>query len=84
MFDADALTGAVVGFEPDMVMYQLTDLPDRVDQIPEHRDRNNRIRTEGTRNLIAAARAAGADRFIAQSVAWLPLGGEQAVKDHEQ
>ena len=84
VFDADALTGAVVGFEPDMVMYQLTDLPDRVDQIPEHRDRNNRIRTEGTRNLIAAARAAGADRFIAQSVAWLPLGGEQAVKDHEQ
>jgi UDP-glucose 4-epimerase len=84
VFDADALREAVAAFEPDMVMHQLTDLPDRADQISGHRDRNNRIRIEGTRNLIAAARAAGADRFMAQSVAWLPRGGEQAVKDHER
>jgi nucleoside-diphosphate-sugar epimerase len=84
VFDADSLTGAVVGFAPDMVMHQLTDLPDRADRISEHRERNNRIRTEGTRNLIAAARTAGATRFIAQSVAWLPSGGEQAVSDHER
>jgi nucleoside-diphosphate-sugar epimerase len=36
---------------------------------------NARIRDEGTANLIAAARAAGAGRFLAQSIAFLPGGG---------
>ncbi|HWI36231.1 MAG TPA: hypothetical protein VNU64_07245 [Burkholderiales bacterium] len=36
--------------------------------------RNARIRIEGTKNLIAAALAAGARRFIAQSIAWEPQG----------
>jgi hypothetical protein len=38
-------------------------------------ERNNRIGTQGTRNLIAAARAAGAGRFFAQSIGqhrWSP------------
>jgi hypothetical protein len=44
--------------------------------------RNDRIRTEGTRNLIAAAKAAGADRFVAQSIAWEPR--RPSVDDHER
>jgi nucleoside-diphosphate-sugar epimerase len=47
-------------------------------------DRNNRIRTEGTRNLIAAAKAAEAERFIAQSISWEPPAGGDAVHQHER
>lgn len=84
VFDAAALTEGVVRFGPDLVMHQLTDLPDAVDQIPAYAPRNNRIRTEGTRNLLAAARAAGASRFIAQSIAWTPPAGGEAVAEHER
>jgi hypothetical protein len=84
VYDAEALTDAVVGFAPDMVMHQLTDLPDRADEIDAFRERNNRIRGEGTRNLIAAARAAGASRFLAQSIAWRPAGGEQTIVEFER
>lgn len=65
-------------------MHQLTDLPDQLDRIPEFAERNNRIRTEGTRNLLAAAREAGARRFLAQSIAWNPPAGGEAVAEHER
>jgi uncharacterized protein YbjT (DUF2867 family) len=84
VFDARSLTDAVVAFDPDLVMHQLTDLPDTADQIPEYAERNNRIRTEGTRNLIAAAKAAGAERFLAQSIAWRPPAGGESLERHEQ
>jgi nucleoside-diphosphate-sugar epimerase len=84
VFDAAAVTEAVGAFAPALVMDQLTDLPDRVDQIPMFRERNNRIRTEGTRNLIDAARAAQVPRFIAQSISWEPPGGAEAVHEHER
>jgi nucleoside-diphosphate-sugar epimerase len=84
VFDADRLDEAVRGFRPEMVMHQLTDLPDAADQIPEFAARNNRIRTEGTRNLLAAAGQAEASRFIAQSIAWTPPAGGEAVAEHER
>ena len=63
VFDAGALVDAVVGFAPDLVMHQLTDLPDHLDHL-DHLDQigddascKNRIRTEGTRNLLAAGTA---------------------------
>lgn len=84
VFDADSLTAAVIAFGPELVMHQLTDLPDERERIGEYRDRNNRMRIEGTRNLIAAARAAGAPRFIAQSIAWRPPAGGEAVEEHER
>jgi hypothetical protein len=79
------LAGAtgVIGVAPDAVLHELTDLPDRGDQIPEFADRNDRIRTEGTRNLIAAARAAGARHLLAQSIAWRPPGRGRSLDDHE-
>jgi hypothetical protein len=67
-----------------MVMHQLTDLPDSVEQLAEFWARNDRIRTEGTRNLLAAATAAGARRFLAQSIAWRPPGRGEVVDEHEQ
>lgn len=78
VYDADALRAAVVAFGPELVMHQLTDLPDDVAQLPEFASRNDRIRREGTRNLLDAAAAAGADRFLAQSIAW-ELPGERGV-----
>lgn len=70
VFDADALGKAVTGFAPDAVYHQLTDLPDALAELAEFGARNDRIRTEGTRNLLAAAAAAETERFIAQSVSW--------------
>lgn len=83
VFDAPALDRAVLEFAPQAVIHQLTDLPEQLDQIPEYAPRNNRIRTEGTRNLVAAARAAGASQFLAQSIAWTPPSGGEAVREHE-
>jgi nucleoside-diphosphate-sugar epimerase len=76
VFNAGALERAVTGFGPEMVIHQLTDLPDEASKIAEFGSRNDRMRQEGTRNLLAAAQAAGAKRFLAQSIAW-DLGGER-------
>ncbi|NJC73637.1 NAD(P)-dependent oxidoreductase [Planosporangium thailandense] len=84
VFDADALTEAVVSFRPDTVLHELTDLPDDRQLLPQAAEANSRIRREGTRNLLDAARAASAGRFLAQSVAWtLPGDGGAAVADLE-
>lgn len=79
VYDAPALTAAMTAARPDVVMHQLTDLPREFDQakIAASYGANARIRTEGTRNLIAAAQAAGARRFIVQSIAFAYApGGE--------
>jgi nucleoside-diphosphate-sugar epimerase len=72
VFDADALRDAVVRARPEVVMHQLTDLPHELDEtrLAAAYVSNARIRTEGTRNLVAAAKAASARRFIVQSVAF--------------
>ena len=77
VFDAAALTEAVRAAGPDVVMHQLTDLPyaPGSPQYAEGLARNARLRIEGTRNLTAAARAAGVARFIAQSVAFIYAEG---------
>jgi uncharacterized protein YbjT (DUF2867 family) len=84
VFDAVALTEAVTAFAADAVVHQLTDLPDRVDQLADFAARNDRMRTEGTRNLVAAARAAEAGHLLAQSIAWTPSGRADAVEEHER
>jgi putative NAD(P)-binding protein len=85
VFDAEALTEAVVRFRPDAVVHQLTDLPDRRAELDAYAAANDRIRGEGTRNLIAAAQAGGAHRFVAQSIAWRPAGARgEVVERHEQ
>jgi nucleoside-diphosphate-sugar epimerase len=85
VFDAGALRDAVCDFAPDVVMHQLTDLPDDAARIAASREANARMREEGTANLVHAARAAGAGRFIAQSIAW-DLAPEFAARleEHER
>jgi nucleoside-diphosphate-sugar epimerase len=79
VYDREALRGAVVSFAPDLVLHELTDLPDDESRIGSSSG-NARIRREGTRNLLDAARAAGARRFLAQSVAWELEGDGAAAK----
>lgn len=83
VFDADALREAVVAAEPEVVVHALTALPPRFSPKKDYLAPTNRTRTEGTRNLLAAARAAGARRLVAESVAFFyePEGGW--VKDEE-
>jgi nucleoside-diphosphate-sugar epimerase len=71
--DPDAVAGAVAETEPEVIVHQLTARkgepglremrhPDRVAAM------TNRLRTEGTDHLLAAGRAVGVGRLIAQSV----------------
>ncbi len=86
VYDAAALHDLVVRCAPDAVMHHVTDLPDDPARIVEYQSRNARARREGTRNLLDAARSAGVQRFLAQSIAWpLPPGeGARAVAEHER
>lgn len=84
VYDAPALARSVREFRPDMVMHQLTDLPDDIKRMALYVRRNNRIRSEGTRNLLAAAREARAERFLAQSIAFRAPGAGRAVAQHEK
>ena len=83
--DADGLSRAVAEARPDAVVHHLTNIPQRID--PRRADRdfadNDRLRTEGTANLVAAARAAGVSRVVAQSVAFFYAPGEPRVKSEE-
>jgi nucleoside-diphosphate-sugar epimerase len=84
VFDAHAVRAAMVEAAPDLVLDELTDLPDDLDQVREYGDANARIRRIGTANLLDGAGAAGADRFVVQSVAWAITGeGGAAVAEME-
>ena len=86
VFSREALIQAVRDFKPDVVLNELTDLPDDVAQISKHAGLNARIRTEGNQNLIEAARRSGSPKILAQSVAWqLPDGPDaRAVAELER
>jgi nucleoside-diphosphate-sugar epimerase len=79
VFDAAALTRAVCAAAPAFVIHQLTDLPPAVDpsRLSEALPRNARLRAEGTRNLVAAAQAAGVRRMVAQSLVWVYAAGPE-------
>jgi nucleoside-diphosphate-sugar epimerase len=70
--DPEAVMSAVREARPDAVIHQLTAIPARLDPRRIERDfaLTNRLRTEGTKNLVAAAQSAGAARILAQSVAF--------------
>ncbi|MCP1772717.1 nucleoside-diphosphate-sugar epimerase [Neisseria perflava] len=73
IFDKEAVIKAVAEAKPSVLSHQLTDLPDGLpaDQMEAALVRNARIREEGTANLVAAAEAAGVEKFIAQSIAFV-------------
>jgi nucleoside-diphosphate-sugar epimerase len=71
VLDAPTLEAAVRDAVPEVVVNQLTSLPQdfnprRIDYGP-----TNRVRKEGGENLMRAALAAGARRYVTQSIAFL-------------
>ena len=76
VYDATALREAVAAFAPELVVNELTDLPDDETALDAARAANRRIRSEGTANLLAAAPGI---RTIAQSTAF-PAAG---IEEHE-
>ncbi|HXC23632.1 MAG TPA: NAD(P)-dependent oxidoreductase [Solirubrobacteraceae bacterium] len=88
---ADALDGAAVKAavreaQPEAVIHQLTALPQRIDPRKMERDfvLNDRLRSEGTRLLVDAARAAGARRIVAQSIAFAYAPGPPGTLHRER
>jgi nucleoside-diphosphate-sugar epimerase len=69
--DPDSVAEAVARSEPEVIVHQLTAIPQALDMRHFERDfaQTNRLRTEGTDHLLAAARAIGVRRFVAQSYA---------------
>ncbi|MDQ3725726.1 MAG: NAD(P)-dependent oxidoreductase [Actinomycetota bacterium] len=87
-FDAEGLRDAVVAARPEVVVHLLTALPQRYDRKSDWLEPTNRIRREGTRNLVEAAVAAGARRMVAESIAFVyrqeggwTKGEEEAIED---
>ena len=72
--DAAATLAAVRSVRPEVVVHELTAVPARLifRKFDREFELTNRLRTEGTDNLLAGARAAGARRFVAQSFAGWP------------
>src|SRR3954452_19398803 len=72
--DPDAVARVVEEAEPDVIVHQLTALSDSLDIRHFDRDfaQTNRLRSEGTDHLLAAGRAVGTKRFVAQSFAGWP------------
>jgi nucleoside-diphosphate-sugar epimerase len=70
--DPEGVRAALRAAAPEAVIDQLTSLPAAIDPRTIERDfeLNDRLRTEGTRILVDAARAAGAKRILAQSIAF--------------
>jgi 2-alkyl-3-oxoalkanoate reductase len=69
--DPEAVGRAVREAEPEVIVHQLTAIPSSLNMRNIDREfaLTNRLRTEGTEHLLSAARAAGARRFVAQSIA---------------
>jgi nucleoside-diphosphate-sugar epimerase len=71
-FDGEGVAKAVAAARPDVVVNQLTDIPKAISprKMDEQFETNDRLRREGTRNLMEAAEAAGARRLVSQSIAF--------------
>jgi nucleoside-diphosphate-sugar epimerase len=84
--DPDAVAEAVASAEPEVIVHQLTALSGDFDmrRIDRFFETTNRLRTEGTDHLLAAGRAVGAQRFVAQSFAgWPAARTGEPVKDED-
>ena len=89
--DRDAVARVVASAEPEVIVHQLTALSGSLSvREMRHPERagaaimTNRLRTEGTDNLLAAGRTVGARRFVAQSFGafrWARTGGPVLSED---
>jgi len=77
VFDEAAVRAAVQAARPDSIVHHLTDLA------AGDSTTNARLRTTGTRNLVAAARAADVDNMIAASIAWIYESGPRPADEDQ-
>jgi nucleoside-diphosphate-sugar epimerase len=85
VYDADKLKLAVYAVQPDVIIHQLTDLPQVIDPntLPAALEANARLRIAGTRNLVDAALTNSVRRVIAQSIAFAYAPGKGPLtEDH--
>jgi nucleoside-diphosphate-sugar epimerase len=83
VFNEALLLEIVRKAEPEVVVHQLTDLPPALDpaKMAEALVRTDRLREIGTRNLVAAAVAAGVQRMVAQSLAFVYAPGPMPYRE---
>jgi len=83
VYDARAVLKAMAAAAPDVVIHQLTDLPDSIDpsRLSAMREANARLRREGTRNLMNACEVLKVRRVIAQSIAWVYAPGMKPYRE---
>jgi nucleoside-diphosphate-sugar epimerase len=83
--DAESVARAVARAEPEVIVHQLTAIPSAPNPRRFGRDfaQTDRLRTEGTDHLLAAGRAAGVRRFVAQSniTVYARVGGPVKVEE---
>jgi nucleoside-diphosphate-sugar epimerase len=84
-YDQDGLKRTLAEARPDGVVHALTDIPPDMDARHMERELQStgRLRHEGTRNLIAAARGAGAERIVAESIAFAYAPEGSPIKDED-
>src|SRR3954454_7220551 len=84
-FDGEMMGGVFATAQPDVIVNHLTELPSRIDpkRATEQFADNDRIRIEGTRNLIVAGHSWGAKRFVTQSIAFAYAASGARVVDEE-
>ena len=85
VLDAERLRELVVAARPEVVLQHLTDLPQDLNprKLKQAYEANNRVRGQGSANLVAAAEAAGARRYVAQNVSFLYRPAGPAVLDED-
>lgn len=86
LLDRDAVRRLVLEAGPDAIVHEATALAGGLDfkRFAETFAQTNRLRTEGTDNLLAAAKEAGVERFVAQSYGGLTyarVGGPVKAED---
>lgn len=82
--DPEAVGKAVGESGAEVIVHQLTAIPDAIDMRRIDRDfaLTNRLRTEGTNHLLSAAHATGVRRFVAQGFApYVARGGGVRTED---
>jgi nucleoside-diphosphate-sugar epimerase len=78
LLDRDAVLAFAREWRPDAVVHLATAIPEQVKPrgVDEQFAATNRLRTEGTRILVAVLREAGARRFVTQSISFAVAPGE--------
>ncbi len=84
-FDGEMMGGVFATAQPEVIVNQLTELPSRIDpeRATEQFADNDRIRIEGTRNLIVAGHSWSARRIVTQSIAFAYRAEGGWIKDED-